>query len=904
MEIFEAALKLAPAERRAWLDAHCGDDAVLRDEVEQMLAIDAAPSVAFSTQAIGAGVASLARDLADGPVGAATGEPRPTAIGLYRIRNLIGQGGMGIVYEAEQQSPRRTVALKVIRPEFATRSMRQRFELEAHVLGRLQHPGIAQVFEAGTFETPGGPRMFIAMELIRGKTLIDHANDPANPLSVRQRLALMARVCDAVHHAHQRGVIHRDLKPSNILVVEEGTEGRRDSAFESRGSSVAGSAAPHSLSTPFPARDGPPGAVGQPKILDFGVARATDVDMQLTLARTHAGQLVGTPAYMSPEQIAGDPGGIDTRSDVYALGVVLYQLLAGRMPHDVSGKSLPEVARVIREHSPTQLSSVNRALRGEVETIVAKALEKDKSRRYQSAAELAADLRRYLAGEPIEAKRDSSWYVLQKTLRRYRVAAALGGAILVLTLTAGAALGFLYRQAVHFARAADEARHEAERETERVRLEERKAREVNRVLVRILQSANAQSDKGRDRTVREVLEEHGEHAIEQLENQPEVQAVLHHTIGQSLYSLGDYARALHHHEAAYGLAKRVFAGQEHREPADYAVSLAAVLGMTGQQERAEALLREALATHQRLLGPESAAAAWDMQALGLILSMKGDVDGAETLIRAGFELHRRGVVDEDGPLAGEQSLIVDALSSLCLILHQKGAYAEAEPIAREALEVAKRELGEQHPQVALAMNNLAATLRQLGKAAEALDLYHRAIEIQQATAGEDSPEAASGLSNLGLLYLELRLPDKAATAYREALEIRRKRLPPGHLAIAEALSGLGAALTRQGRAVEAEPLLVEALEIRRRELKPDDGRLGNTLNYMGECLLAQRRYADAEPLLREALQILKTRRGVKHPATLDVTRSLIAACAALGRADEAAELQAALEAATAAAQPE
>ncbi len=898
MEIFEAALKLAPAERRGFLDAHCGGDAALRDEVQQMLAIDAAPSVAFSTQAIGAGVASLARDLVDRPLTQATPEERPSAIGFYRIRGLIGQGGMGIVYEAEQQSPRRTVALKVIRPEFATRSMRQRFELEAHVLGRLQHPGIAQVFEAGTFETDSGPRMFIAMELVRGKNLIDHASEPAAALSTRQRLALMARVCDAVHHAHQRGVIHRDLKPSNILIVDEGTSAVRDGGGESRGASVAGASLANAQSSTFSSRDGSLGLVGQPKILDFGVARASDVDMQLTMAQTHAGQLVGTPAYMSPEQIAGDPAEVDTRSDIYSLGVVMFQLLAGRLPHDVGNKSLHEVARVIREDSPTQLSSVNRAYRGEIETIVSKSLEKDKARRYQSAAELAADIRRYLAGEPIEAKRDSSWYLLQKTLRRYRVAAAYGAALLVLMLGASIAMAVLYQQSARNARAAVEARTQAEQETERVRLEERKAREVNRVLIRILQSANAQSDKGRDRTVREVLEEHGERAIDELKDQPEVQAALHHTVAQSLFSLGDHALARTHSKAAYELAREICNGQPCREMADYAVTYASVLGTDGELDEAEKLLREALATHTALLGSASAAAAWDMQSLGLILNLKGDLEAAEPLIRKGLELYRSGVVDENGPLANEQSLLSDTLSALTMILYRKEAYAEAEPVAREALEVARRDLGEQHPQVAMALNNLAATLRQLGKVEEAIGFYKKAIEIQQATAGPESPEAANGLANLGLLHLDMNAPDKAEPAFREALEIRRKVFPPGHLALAEALSGAGAAMTRQGHAAEAEPLLTEALEIRRKNMQPNDGRLGNTVSYMGECLLRQQRYAEAEPLLREAYGILKSRRGEKHAYTVAVLRQLIVACEKLDKPADVAELRVALETAT------
>src|SRR5215831_8724338 len=284
----------------------------------------------------------------------------PPSVGRYRILQLVGEGGMGVVYEAEQEHPRRIVALKVMKPGIAGPEQVRRFEHESRVLGRLQHPGIAQIYEAGTADAGFGPQHYFAMEFIRGQSLREYAQ--ALHLNVRQRLELMIKICDAVHHAHQRGVIHRDLKPGNILVD----------------------------------------ASGQPKILDFGVARSTDSDAHAT-RQTDLGHLVGTLAYMSPEQVLGDPLELDTRSDVYALGVILYELLAGRLPYTVS-RNLPEAVQTIREEEPAPLSSIVRNYRGDIETIVAKALEKDKARRYASAAGLAADIRRYLTDEPIVAR--------------------------------------------------------------------------------------------------------------------------------------------------------------------------------------------------------------------------------------------------------------------------------------------------------------------------------------------------------------------------------------------------------------------------------------------------------------------------------------------------------------------
>jgi serine/threonine protein kinase len=297
-------------------------------------------------------------------------------IGRYRILRRIGEGGMGFVFEAQQEYPIRRVALKLIKPGMTTVELLRRFEQESDALGRLQHPGIAQVYEAGTADTGYGPQPYFAMELIRGETLLDYAERHA--LSTRDRLRIFAKICDAVHHAHQRGLIHRDLKPGNILVDDS----------------------------------------GQPKVLDFGVARATHGDARSKL-RTDIGQLVGTLPYMSPEQALADPQELDTRSDVYSLGVILYELLSARLPYNI-GKLVHEAIQAIREEEPVRLSSINRNYRGDIETIVSKAMEKTKTRRYSTAAELGADIERYLRDEPIIAKPPGTTYQLTKFAKRHR----------------------------------------------------------------------------------------------------------------------------------------------------------------------------------------------------------------------------------------------------------------------------------------------------------------------------------------------------------------------------------------------------------------------------------------------------------------------------------------------------
>ncbi|MBK7406173.1 MAG: protein kinase [Phycisphaerales bacterium] len=388
--IFSAAMELPAAARDGFIEEQCAGNAELRAEVASLLAHASGSIGMLDVPPVAAPIGATFNNE---PVRFEATLPSDKRIGAYLVLRFLGAGGMGVVYLAEQDRPRRTVALKLIRGAMASPSLLRRFEHEAEILGRMHHAGIAQIFEAGVAETDRGPQPFLAMELVEGPPINDFAD--TRRLGTRERLELIARVCDAVHHAHQRGVIHRDLKPSNILVD----------------------------------------AHSQPKILDFGVARAIDADLQVTTMRTNVGQLIGTLPYMSPEQIAADPSEIDNRSDVYALGVLTFELLAGRLPYDLRSRSIPEAARIIRDESPTRLSTIDRTLRGDIETIVLKAMAKEKERRYQSAADLAADIRRYLAGEPIAARESSASELLRRSLRRYRgvVAAAT---IIILSLAA------------------------------------------------------------------------------------------------------------------------------------------------------------------------------------------------------------------------------------------------------------------------------------------------------------------------------------------------------------------------------------------------------------------------------------------------------------------------------------
>ncbi len=375
--LFLELVDLPAGERQAALKERCADDAALREEVQALLEADE-----HNTDG-----------LLEVPAHDGGEDEAPLRVAGYRILSRIGQGGMGTVYKAEQESPRRTVALKLIRPGYASRRMLRRFEFEADLLGRLQHPGIAQIYEAGIgrveYESSAGDRPFIAMELVEGTTLLEYVRSA--DLDARRILELVVRVCDAVHHAHQAGVMHRDLKPGNVLVDGQGL----------------------------------------PRVVDFGAARLTDGDVFSRSVQTATGQVVGTLQYMSPEQAAGDASKIDLRSDVYSLGVILYELLAGRPPIDLTGVPITEAFRRLHEAEPTRLDGVVPSLRGDVATIVHTALERDRERRYPSASELGADLRRYLTDLPIQARPPTTLYQLRKFARRNR---PLAGALIAVAL--------------------------------------------------------------------------------------------------------------------------------------------------------------------------------------------------------------------------------------------------------------------------------------------------------------------------------------------------------------------------------------------------------------------------------------------------------------------------------------
>jgi len=707
-----------------------------------------------------------------GPQPATVAAKVPSTIGSYRIIRLLGEGGMGAVYEAEQDQPRRRVALKVIKSAWADRELLRRFELESQTLGRLHHPGIAQIYEAGAAETSFGSQPFFAMEIIHGKPLIEYAE--AKHLNTRQRLALMIQICEAVEHAHQRGIIHRDLKPGNILVEES----------------------------------------GQPKILDFGLARVTDGDMQAT-RQTDMGQLLGTLAYMSPEQVTADPLALDTRSDVYALGVILYELLAGRLPYELS-RHVYEVVRTIQQVDPKPLSSINRAYRGDIETIAARALEKDKTRRYGSAAELAADIRRYLEDRPIAAKPASTSYQLRKFARRNKVLVT-GTFAVFLTLIVGVVVSTW--QAVRARRA--EVRAQAETATAQA--------VVDFLQNDLLAQASANKQAGPktkpdpDLKVRTALDRAAERIEGKFAKQPEVEAEIRQTIGQTYYDLGLYPE--------------------------------------GRKQ-----LEQALTLRRRVLGPDNPKTIETMLSLGLTALLQDKYAEAEEIDNRALEISRR-VLGPENPVTLK---CTSAVVNLYLAQHKA---AQTEALAKQALEISRRVLGPEHPDTLYAAGNLAASYAGQGKYAQDAALLAPVLEISRRVLGPEHPETLNYMRGLSYAYLMQGKEALADEMDQQLLQILRRDLGPEHPVTLTALYNVTAGDLREGKNAEAEELASDALEIKRRIFGPEDRRTLNSMRQLAKAYQGQGRYAEAEELDAKVLEIGRRMQGPED-RTLDTMDDL------------------------------
>ncbi len=740
----------------------------------------------------GPGVAQLLGDVAAPNFSvAATIEPDACIAG-YKIVRELGRGGMGVVYEAQQQNPRRPVALKVIRDSRALDSYHIKlFEREVLTLARLKHPNIAAIYEAGTTES--GQR-FYAMELIRGSMFTAYVDGNAadtlrTPLELPDRLRLFGRVCDAINYAHQRGVIHRDLKPSNILVTDE-----PDSHASGRTS----------------------GPWAEVKILDFGLARVTGGEKDFTTISGDAAGIKGTLAYMSPEQAREEPDAVDVRSDVYSLGVILYEIIAAKLPYDTRHAPIHQAVHMICEQPPPKLKSKLGPVDADLETIVLKALEKAPADRYQSAAALAEDVDRYLNNQPILARPPSAAYQLRKLVARHKIPFTLGAAFVAVVMVFAV---YTSTQATHLARERDKA-VAAERLAETRLLDVQAARSeseqagqkvaaINRFLNNMLASADPSQD-GRDVKVVDVLDKAVAGIDETFLDKPEIESALRSTIGNTYRRLGMLDKARTELTKSLELLDRKL-GRDHPDTLFVLHRVANVYQDLGDASRAERLLREAFEKRRRVLGDDDPNTLDSMNSLAQVLQERGRLDEAETLFRSALERRRR-VLGQDH----KDTLI--SMNDLAGVLMVQGKLAEAEPLCRQALELQRRLLGDDHVDTLVSINDLAAVLKRQGRLAEAMPLYRQSYEGLRRVLGEDHMDTLITLNNLAGALRQLGRSDEATPLAKQVVQIAERTLPANSWYTAMFKAGYASCLVNLRRYPEAEEQLEPAYETVRAEL--------------------------------------------------------------------------------------
>ncbi len=770
-EVFHAVCDLDVASRLRVLEARCGDDAELRREVLSLLAHVERPAIDLDAHGI-VGIEEMALET-----------PLPERIGRYRVLGQLGEGGMGLVLLAQQERPERRVALKVIRPGIVTEGMLRRFELESEVLGRLRHPCIAQIYEAGVAESEHGPQPYFAMEYVDGAPLLAAADREG--WRDRERLAAIAQIADAVQHAHQRGVIHRDLKPANILVCETG-----------------------------------------PKILDFGIARTTDAERHATQA-TAAGQLLGTITSMSPEQLSGDPNAVDTRSDVYALGVLAYQLLTGRAAYETETLPLHEAIRRVAQEPPVPVTSRRPDLRGDIATIIETAMAKEPARRYSSASALAEDIRRHLADEPIAARRASTVYQLRKFAKRNVVLVGGAAATLVALVLgiAGTAYGLVAARGQR-----DAARAAVTFLSEDLLGQAMPVRQPDRAL-----------------TLRAALDNASSRIGERFRDQPLAEATIRQMLGDAYRRLGEYAAAGPHIEAAVALRtvhlgpndpetlrsrntrglwladqkraeeaiaehrdvlerRRRLLGREHLDTITSATNLAMACSLHGAYDEAERLLIETLEIRERRYGLEDAASVVCLSNLASLHMRQRRFDDAARVLE-------RTTAVSDSVLGPDHPDALLAKHNFGSLLIERQRYDEAQIVLAEVLEGRRRILGPDHTITLATQSNLASAYLRDGDLDAAEPLFLGVVDARTRVLGADALDTGFAMCNLGRLYVDMQTPERAEGPLRDGLAVLRARLPEGDWKTGRAMTTLGRCLVQLGQADEAATLLAGGGEI-------------------------------------------------------------------------------------------
>ena len=719
--------------------------------------------------------------------------PPSQSIEGYRILSEIHRGGQGVIYKAVQEHTKRTVAVKVmIGGALASARQRLRFEREVELVASLRHSNIVTVFDSGTLSDGGH---YLAMEYIKGVPLsrahLFGREEPLDDVELFQlRVDQFAQICDAIQFAHQRGIIHRDLKPGNILVDRNGV----------------------------------------PKVFDFGVAKVMGVLDKAEATLT--GEFVGTFAYASPEQVKGDPSEVDTRSDVYALGLILYELLTEQHPYPVRG-AVSEVIQNITSTEAEPPSRYDTRIGRDLEAIVLKAIEKEPSDRYQSAAALADDLRRWMVGEPVEALRDNPSYLLRKVARKYRVPILLGTAGVAVLLMISILMSVLWYRTAR-------AEHMAEVRLEQAQKEAHMRGEVTTMFTDIIESLQPQQGYGEELTVRDMVDQAARIAGQRAGGEPEVEAALLEAVGNTMLALGDVAESERH--LAESLRLRVDSlGDESEATGDSYYSLAYLALVRGELDDALQNFRRSLDIRTSTRGPMHEDTAFAVHGLGLVHERLGDAEAAREQFNRSLEI-RLASPDVD-PKSLTQSEI-----SLARLHRRDRRYDEAER------------------------------------------LYLRSLARLRPNGDESSPMIATLLNNLAVVEMSLDRRDEAGEHYRESLEMRRRFYPEEHIEIGKALLNYGNMLHGSGDSLEAEPHLREAVGIYMSQLGDGHIELAKASQMHGKALLALDQHRAAHDAYRLAHQICVEQLGEDDWRTADVGVGLGQALTGLGRHDEAGPL--------------
>jgi hypothetical protein len=758
------------------------------------------------------------------------GETAGMLIGRYHLLQKIGEGGMGEVWLAEQKEPvRRRVAVKLVKAGMDTREVIARFESERQALALMEHPAIAKVFDAGS--TPQGAPYFV-MEYVAGIPITEYCD--THRLNIRERLELFMHVCEGVRHAHQKAILHRDLKPSNILVTE--LDGR-----------------------------------AAPKIIDFGVAKALGEKLTADTMFTRVGALVGTPEYMSPEQALSRGDDIDTRTDVYSLGIIFYELLAGVPPIELRRVALEEFLRRLREEEPPKPSTKIRTqdaatsselarkrqseplalakqIGGDLDSIALKALEKDRTRRYGSASDFAADIGRYLNNEAVLAVPPSAAYRARKFARRY-CGPLVTACAFVLVLIVAAAISI--------------------RQSLRANREAAVAQAVNDFLQNdVLAQASAANQAGPstkpdpDLKVRTALDRAAARITGKFDRQPEVEAAIRDTIGNTYLNLGLYPEGRTQLEKALELRRHAL-GTENPKTLKTLSRLGRAASLQGKYPEAEALQRQSLEAQRRVLGLEHPDTLNSLNLLADLDYRLGKYAEAEALNIQALEIERRVLGPEDPMTLG-------SMVDLANVYTGEGKLAEAEALDSKILEIRRRVQGPEHPQTLASMDNLASDYESEGKYAQAEAMVVASLEIERRVLGPEHPDTLSSINNLATIYNDEGKYEQAEQLLLQNLEVSRRVLGAEHPDTLRSMTNLSNVYAFHGQYAAAEALLSQTLEISGRILGPEHPETLEVMANLGSTYTFQGQYAQAEALLIKTLELARHALGPENRITLGI----------------------------------